>query len=487
MSLIRRNIIFNIFLSVSQILFPLVTFPYASRILGPEAIGAVSFADNFTTYFLIFAALGIPLYGVREIAKVKHDKEKLGIVFSELLIIHFFTSLIAVLTLFIIAFFTDKLKDNFTLYQIGMAVLMTSVFMAEWFFQGMEKFRFIAIRSVCIRLFTICLLFLLVHDVGDRDIYYALNLIAIVIGAAINMFAIVKLIKISYRNTSFKRHFRPLLIIFSNSIVTSVYLIFDTVILGFLTDDIHVGYYSAAMRISKVSIAVISALGTVLLPRLTLAFQKTDLTEAGAMVARSLDFVIILSIPIAMGMLCLSQEIILLFAGDKYTAAVDALYILSFIVVIIGIAQVYSTQILLPLHMEKKILYASVMGMLVSLLLNFSLIPVFKHVGAAISSLTTEAMVTVILFYYAYKAIRLTFPIKQFLQSIFTALFFFMFRYGILQFSSVPLIVISGTVVVSILFYFVMQLFVWRSPILSDILSRFTALDFLKKYTGHEQ
>lgn len=118
MSLLKKNIFFNTLLSLSQLLFPLISFPYASRVLGPEAIGTVSFADNFTTYFLIFSALGIPLYGIREIAKVKHDQKKLGIVFSELLIIHLCTSLIAVVILFAVSYFTNKLRLNFGLYQI---------------------------------------------------------------------------------------------------------------------------------------------------------------------------------------------------------------------------------------------------------------------------------------------------------------------------------------------------------------------------------
>jgi O-antigen/teichoic acid export membrane protein len=485
MSLLRKNIFFNTLLSLSQILFPLITFPYASRVLGPEAIGAVSFADNFTIYFLIFSALGIPMYGIREIAKVKDQPEKLGRVFSELLIIHLCTSFVAVIILFCISFFTERLRLNFGLYQIGMAIILGSVFMAEWFFQGIEKFQFIAVRSVCIRLFTILLLFLFVHSVEDRDIYYGLNLVAVVIGASINMYAISKIIKMSYKGTTFKRHFKPLLIIFSNSIITSVYLVFDTIILGFLTNDLNVGFYSAAMRLSKISMAVIGVLGAVLLPRLTLAFQEGDLIVARMLINRSLSFVIFLSIPIAFGTLCLSREIIFLFAGSKYGDSVYSLNILCFIVIVIGLAQVFSNQILLPLHKEKSILFASLFGMVFSLVLNFSLIPKFQHVGAAISSFITEFVVTVILFIYAQKELKFNFPVKPFIQSILTALFFFAFRYICYQFTSNILIVIVGTVLSSALFYGIMQLFIWRNKNVLETLSSISSLAFLKKYISN--
>ena len=485
MSLLKRNIFFNTLLSLSQILFPLISFPYASRVLGPEAIGTVSFADNFTTYFLIFSALGIPLYGIREIAKVKHDQKRLGIVFSELLIIHLCTSIIAVAILFAVSYFTEKLRMNFGLYQIGMAILLGSVFMAEWFFQGIEKFKFIAVRSVCIRMFTICLLFLLVHSVEDKNIYYGLNLVAVIIGAVINMAAIRKLISISFKHTSFKRHFKPLLIIFSNSIITSVYLVFDTIILGFLTTDLNVGYYSAAMRISKISMAVIGVLGAVLLPRLTLAFQQDDISAARTLVNKSVSFVIFISVPIAVGTLCLAKEIIFLFAGDKYTASVYPLSILCFIVIVIGLAQVFGNQILLPLHREKKIMHASFFGMVISLILNFTLIPLFKDLGAAISSLTTELLVMTMLFIYARRAMSIDFPFLALLQSLCTAFFFFAFRFVLYLVTDNIIIVILGTVVLSAVFYLLMQLFIWKNRHVLEILLGFPRLSFLKKFVDH--
>lgn len=481
MSVLKRNIAYNTLLSISQILFPLITFPYASRVLGPAAMGAVSFADNFTTYFLIFSALGIPLYGIREIAKVRNDRNGLGKVFSELIFIHLFTSIVAIIILFVISYFTNKLSANFELYQIGMAVLLGNVFIAEWFFQGIEKFKYIALRTVAIRMITVALLFILVHSVEDRNTYYALNLLATILAAIMNMYAVSKMVKISFRNLALKKHLKPLFIIFSNSIVTTIYLVFDTIILGFLTKDVNVGYYSASMRISKLSLAIIGVLSAVLLPRLTIAFQNNDFAEAKSLLGKSMNFVVFLSVPIALGTYCLSQEIILLFAGNSYFPAVSSLQILCFIVIFVGIAQIFSHQILLPLHQEKKILYASLFGVVVSLALNFTLIPYLKENGAAISSLATEFCVTVVLFFYASNLLKFKFPVLQILQSIATCAVFFVIKFLILKLTLVPVLVILFTVVLSAIFYLCAQLFIWRNKNVLDILSGFGPLKFLQK------
>jgi O-antigen/teichoic acid export membrane protein len=481
MSGLKKNIAFNTLLSISQILFPLVTFPYASRILGPAGMGAVNFADNFITYFLIFSALGIPLYGVREIAKVKNDAIALGRVFSALIFIHLITSVISIIILLVISLSIEKLSANFQLYQIGIAILLGNVFIAEWFFQGIEKFKYIAVRTVLIRLFTILLLFALVHSVADRNTYYALNMVATLLAAATNMYSVSKLVKVSFKNLELKHHLKPLFIIFSNSIITTIYLVFDTIILGFLTGDVQVGYYAAAMRISKISLAVIGVLSAVLLPRLTVAFQEKNWSEAKSLLNKSINFVVFLSIPIAIGTYCLSEEIIRLFAGQQYLPAVSALQILCFIVVFVGMAQVFAHQILLPLHQERKILYASLFGVVVSLGLNFLLIPIYKQNGAAISSLATEFSVTLLLFYFSLKLFKVKFPFLATLQALLTSALFFLIKMLVLKISTLPIVVVMITVPVSGLVYLFMQVFVWKNKNVVAVLSGFGPLKFLQK------
>ncbi|RYF26388.1 MAG: flippase [Flavobacteriales bacterium] len=481
MTALRKNASYNVLLSLTQFAFPLITFPYASRVLGPEALGAVSLADNFTIYFLLFSGLGIPLYGLREVAKVKNNPKLLGQTFSSLLFIHLLTAVIAVSLFFLLTRTIEKLYADFALYQIGMAIVFGSVFIAEWYFQGIEEFKYITFRTVIIRLCTIPLLFVFVKGPEDSYIYFALNLIVVLASAGFNMYYISKKIKISFKNLVISKHFKPLFLLWASTLVTTIYLVFDTVILGFLTNDTTVGYYAASMRIAKISLSVLGAVSLVLLPRLTFLFNQANTTAAGNLLNKSLRFVCFLGVPIAIGIFCLATEIISVFAGQAYLPAVNSLRVLSFLVVLIGLAQVFSNQILLPLMQEKKIFYASIVGVAISLSLNFILIPKLLHVGAALSSLFTELAVTVVLYAYAKKHFSVVLPFSILIKSLLASLTFFLIRYFMLQVTAIPMLVLTFTVVLSAAVYVLLQLFMWKNKDMIETFSSYPRLGFLTK------
>jgi len=481
MAVLRKNAGYNMLLSLTQFAFPLITFPYASRILGPEALGAVSLADNFTVYFLIFSGLGIPLYGLREVAKVKHNRQLLGQTFSSLLFIHLVTAIAAVILFFLLTISIDKLYSNFALYQIGMAIVLGSVFIAEWFFQGLEEFKYITIRTVAIRLCTVALLFLCVKGPDDSSIYFGLNLIAALASAGFNMYHIRKKIHISFKNLTIRKHLKPLFLLLASALVTTIYLVFDTVILSFLTNDKAVGYYAASMRFAKISLSVLGAVSLVLLPRLTFLFNQEDHTAAAGLLNKSLRFVCFLSVPIAIGIFCLANEIIIVFAGQAYLPGVNSLRVLSFIVVVIGLAQVFSNQILLPLMQERKIFYATIVGVIISLSLNFILIPGLLQLGAAVSSLATEFSVTVVLYLYVRKHFSVVLPVRVCLKSVLASLTFFLVRYFILQITIIPILVLTFTVGLSVIVYLLVQLFIWKNKDMIEVLSDYPGLRFLIK------
>lgn len=481
MSILRKNAIYNVLLSITQLVLPLVTFPYAARVLGPNAIGAVSLADNFTIYFLIFSSLGIPLYGLREVAKVKKDPVLLGKTYSSLLFIHLASAILAAVLLFIISWQVQKLSANFALYQIGIAIILGNVFIGEWFFQGLEEFKYITLRTVLIRLLTIPLVFLFVKVPEDKSIYFGLNLIVTVLSAGFNMYFITKKINLSFYNLAIKRHLRPLLLIWASALVTTIYLVFDTVILGFLTDDAIVGYYAVAMRIAKISLTVLGAVSIALLPRLSLLFDQNDQHEATLLLNKSLRLVCFFSVPIAMGICCSADEIISVFAGGQFLPSVNSLRLLSFLVVLIGLAQVFSNQILLPLKQEKKILHATIVGVIISLSLNFMLIPVFLQTGAAISALLTELIVTLLLYLYVKRYFVVIIPFNVFFKSLLSTGLFFISRYLVLQLTTVPLFVLTFTIVISVVSYFLVQLLIWKNKDMLDLLADYPVLGFLNK------
>lgn len=480
MAALKKNVAYNVLLSVSQLVFPLVTFPYASRVLGAASMGAVNFADSFVSYFLIIAGLGIPLYGVREVAKAKHQPPLLGKVFSELFTIHLFTSCASAILLLIASWYLNRLQANLALYHIGILILLGNVMVAEWFFQGLEEFRYLTIRTVLIRLLTIPLLFFLVKGPQDQHTYYGLNLLVILGTGLSNVVIIRKRVKMSFVCLELKKHIKPLLLIFGGILASTTYMVFDTIILGFLTDDRTVAYYSAAMRITKISLSIMAAVSLTLLPRLSQVFLQSDRSVAEKLLDKSMGFVVWWGLPLALGICCLSEEIVVLFAGSAFMPAAYSLRILAILIVVIGFAQVFAYQILLPLKQEKKLLYAAIVGAFISLMLNFTLIPLWGHRGAAISALTTEVVVTAMLFHFASKQIKINIPLRVSLKTLFTSSFFFVFRYLILQFVGQPLVVLAFTVALSAIFYVGMQLFVWKNRQMVGVFVKYWPLKFLK-------
>lgn len=472
MANLKTNFIYNILLAVSQILFPLITFPYASRILLPQGIGSVSFIDNFTQYFITFAALGIPVYGVREIAKRQQKREERSKLFSELIIIHFSLSLIVTIIYWLIVINTPKFSQDLTLCRIGIVLLVSNVFTIEWLYQGLEKFKFVVIRTIIIRIITIVALFVLVTSTEDREYYYGLNILGTVTSAIINLYVARKYVNFNWKGLELKKHLKPLIILLSTSIVISVYILLDTILLGFLTNNEIVGYYSASIRVSKLPLAVVGALGTVLIPRLT-NIITSGIDDSNPLLEKSLQLSLLISTPIALGTLCLSKEIITVFAGISFIHAVPSLQILSCLVVIIGIAQVYGQQILLPIGKENYILIASSIGMMFSILLNFLLIPLFLHVGAAISSLVTEIIVALTLVIFSRKFIKITFPKKQFVTTVVTCIPFFLIREIILNYTNNIVTTLFVTIILGGLLYIGSQLFIWKNALMKSLISNF--------------
>lgn len=468
---IKKNLIYNLLLSVSQILFPLISFPYASRKLGPGGIGTVSFVDSFTQYFILIAALGIPIYGVREVARARSDRTSLNKLFSELLIIHFVSTFFLLIAYACLVFFVPQLHEYVKIFFVGGCILTGNVFLIEWFFVGMENFGYVVRRTLFFRLVTLILLFVFVHSAEDTVLYYGLTLISVVASALINMWYSRNFVSITFTNLQLKRHLKPLLIILSSTAIISVYVIMDNIILGFLTNNIIVGYYTISTRVSRISVSIIGALGTVLIPRLSALYKDNNKAEMQKLLNMACEYVMIIGIPVAIGMILLAPELILLFGGTAYTPAIPSLRILSLVIVVIGLAQIYSQQILIPFNREKDILISAVAGVIISLLLNLMLIPLFKHIGSALASLATEITVTTVLIYFSRK--RLSVPIGW--RSVFTSLLSCVPFYPIklvvsaTSLSAFPRLLLI--IVASGILYMLLQLFLFRNRLLEESIS----------------
>ena len=196
---LKRNLAYNSLLTLSQYFIGFITFPYVSRVLGASGIGMVSFVDNTINYFLLFSSLGISIIGTRETARFRNDVEKLNSLFSSLMVIYIITTVIVTTAYFVAVSQIDKLHTYKELFYIGAAKIIFSVFLIEWFYKGIENFRFIAVRSIIIKLFYLVFLFVLVKDPGDYHVYFALTAGVVALNAAVNFIYAKKLTRISFQ------------------------------------------------------------------------------------------------------------------------------------------------------------------------------------------------------------------------------------------------------------------------------------------------
>jgi len=418
------NFTYNTLLGLTNIIVPIITFPYASRVLGPQGIGITSFAISLVTTFVILGSLGIPIYGIREIAKSKKDKTKLSNTFSELLLIQVFWSVFIIIAFASWLYFTKTYQNEDAIKYLSFIHIFCSIGLINWFYQGIEKYKFISIVNFISKLLTIALLFILVKQKEDYWLYYFIVVMSSLVSAIISITYSFKFVKYKLVKLNFKRHYKPILILFSTQIAITIYLNLDVIMLKYLSQLEQVGYYSAAIRIIKTLLILVTSLGVVLIPKISSYIYEKNNNEVRVLVEKSINFVLIISFPMMIGLCLVSKDIIILFAGSQFGIASSLLLWLVPLIFLIGMNNIFGLQILVPFNGEKKLMFIVIFGAVLNFSLNFFLIPIYQGKGAAFSTLVTEGIITVLAYYFSKKELGFKFPIKKFLTYLILSLFF---------------------------------------------------------------
>ncbi len=400
---LKKNFVMNSLYTVSNFLFPLITFPYVSRVLGPEGCGKVSFATSLISYFAIIAQLGIPSYGIRVCAKVRDNREELTRTAHELLMINGIMCVISYLAFFIALFTVPKLREERTLYVIISSTILLGSLGMEWLYQALEQYTYITVRSLIMKVVALGALFLLVRQEKDYVAYGAASILAASASNVFNLFNAHKYIGFrSVGGYNLKRHLKPVLIFFAMACATTLYTYVDEVMLGFMTTDKDVGYYHAATRIKKILVGIITSLGAVLLPRASYYVEQGRMEEFRRLTAKAMHFVFLIACPFAVYFFLYARQGVNLISGPEFAQAVVPMQILMPTLLLIGMTNVMGIQILVPTGREKIVLYSELAGAAVDIVLNALLIPSLKSSGAAIGTLAAEMAVLAV----QYAALR---------------------------------------------------------------------------------
>lgn len=402
MNSIQKNFIINGIKIFFNLLFPIITFPYISRILGPIGIGKITFATSVINYFLLFTNLGIPLYGIREIARTRENKLNLSKSFSEILFLNFLTTIFGMI-IFIIFLKSNLFGNDIKLFQIMSLNIIFAFIGVEWYFQGIEDYGYITKRSILFKIISMIFMFLFVKNKDDIVIYAGILVLALVGSNILNFFKAEKKVLISFKNLNIKKHLKPILTIFSMNIATSIYTNLDSVMLGYRSSDYALGIYSASSKIIHLVLGIVTSLGAVLLPRISNYIVNKKEEKLKEILENTLTFLLAISIPCIIGINFTTVEIIKIFSGNEFMTAVKTMRILSSIIFFIAFSNFLGIQILYPRGEEKKVLYSVIVGAVINFSLNWVLIPKYAENGAAVATGIAEGFVLLTQVFLGYK------------------------------------------------------------------------------------
>ncbi|MEK0264815.1 flippase [Bifidobacterium mongoliense] len=408
----------NFVLSASSILFPLITFPYISRVLLAAGTGRQAFAFSVVQYFVMFASLGIPTYGIRACARVRDDKVELSRTVLELLIINGITTIVVYICFFVSVNIVPNFYSNRELLYINAAAILLNTIGVNWLYQGLEQYTYITTRTIIFKFIALVLMLIFVHNPSDLSRYAVIYVIASQGSSVLNFIKLKDYIQFSHIGRfHFSRHFRPILTFFGMAAATSVYYSLATAMLGFMNNSAEVGYFDAAARVKNILILAVASLGNVLLPRMSYYYKHHESDKFDELVSKALDFVFSLAIPIVILFVIYAREIILILCGPNFISAVPALRILVPAVIFVGLSTTTGMQILIPSGREKIVLISTVVGAFVDFGVNIATLARLGAVGASLGVLAAEFTVLFIQLFYLRSSLGRILRKAHFLQS----------------------------------------------------------------------
>lgn len=410
---VKTNYILNLINVGTQMLFPLLTFPYVCRILLPAEIGQVNFYNSIIGYISLFTCLGIPMYAVREVARERDDIVQMNRTTIEVLLLHTLLTLIGYVAVVILCLTVPQIKENIPLFLILSITLIFTVIGCDWFYNGIEDFKYITIRGIVVKSISVILLFLLVKTKEDL-LWYGVYCVVGSIGG--NIFNFIRLRKyihkenIIFTQLHIFRHLKPAIKVFSFNVVISVYLQLNPVLLGFMKDTIAVAYFTAATKLMMMVTKISSSLGTVLMPRASHLISEGKKEEFNKLIQKSYDFTLALTIPLVIGLICMAPYIVRVFCGSQYEDAIITSQIIAPITLVVGLSNIMGMQVLYPIGKLNTVVRCTIYGAITNVVLNLALIPFLSYNGTAIAYLGAEIATTLSMYIIANRDM----PIKFF-------------------------------------------------------------------------
>lgn len=426
---IKVNILFNSIRTCLTLIFPLITFPYITRILSPEGIGKINFSYSIANYFILLAALGISTYAIREGTKYRDDREKFNDFANQMYSVNIISSIFAYIILMGLLVCVSKFQSYRLLIIIYSIEILFKTLGTEWVYNIYEDYVYITVRSFIFQLVSIIFMFIFVKSSADIYWYVLAQVIASAGSNVLNIINVKKYCKLRFvLSKELISHIKPILIIFSATLATMIYVNSDVTMLGIMTNDKEVGYYTVATKAYKIIKSVLNSIVIVYSARLCYTFVNNK-EKYKENLNTSIKLIITLSIPIFIGSLIASKNIILVLSGSEYLKAETAMKVMMGSIIFAVLGSLLCNGVLLPANKENIILKTTSVGACINILLNTITIPKGGNLGAAISTLLSEGIIFFILIISIKNIEARYLEIKEIcihiLQCIFASLTFF--------------------------------------------------------------
>ena len=410
---IKKNFLYNVAYQLLVHILPFITIPYVSRVLGAEKLGTYSYTYSIVYYFMIFAMLGLANYGNRTIAKARDNRKILSRTFKEIYYMQLISSL-TMLVLYVGYLLVINESSSWTISIAQILYLLSCVFDISWFFFGLERFKLTVTWNMSIKVTALILIFLFVKGPEDLWVYTTiLGGSTLVTQLALWPFVPKCIDNVKIRLGDIRKHIVPNLRLFLTVIGVTIFKVMDKTMIGMFSNMSEVGYYENAEKITQAPVTIISALGTVMLPRMSNMFRKSgDENKAGKVIRISMKVAMMFACALAFGLAAVGKDFAVVFFGVEFEKAGTLVAMLAVTIVFLAWGNVIRTQYLIPKEYDKEYAVSAFVGAGINLVVNLALIPNLGAIGACIGTILAEFSVA----FYQTAVVKEKLPIRLYLK-----------------------------------------------------------------------
>ncbi len=420
-SSIKKNVLFNIIYTISNVLFPFLMFSFASKIINVDDMGKISFYTTLAGYFIMLASLGISTYGIRATAEKRDDKKELNKVAQELFLINMISSVIVVFLLLLSIPLVNKFKSDIYILLINCVYILMAPLGMNWLFSGLEKYSYIMKRNLVLKSLSLLLVILFVHTSNDYMIYLLILIFSYVSSFICNFIYAKKYISLKKEaKYNFSRHLKPVLMLFVSILAINVYTHLDTVMLGFFSGDEEVGYYTIAVYIKTALLTIVNSISAALLPRISYFYSNNSKMKMKEIISVTSSLIFTISIFLTLFFIITAKNCIFIIGGEKYYNSIICMQIIMPVLLFSGLSNITGNQILIPSGKDSSFMKAVVSGAIFDFVLNLVLIPKYGCIGAAMATVCAEFIQMSIQLYYTRDYFNVLFDYKNMIKIIFS-------------------------------------------------------------------